>query len=287
MPWSAPGQMGLMEDALLRKPDAMQYHPIDPYMFKPVLDRYKVAGIPVYQQDEPITSEGVTGCARFDGETMGHTAALFMAEYAKKAGKKINALLINGDLGSGVGRTRAAGFKAGILENSDVLNLTIESAQCNWTETLAADAVMSIVPSHPEVNAIYEAGSMTGGVIEGLRSTGRLYPVGAEKHIFIVANDDAPRTLQGISEGYVDGCVEHSAYKEPEIGFLQLINHTVLGLPIQRDIQIASHVFTPEEVGTDVWNLSWGNLVENNTDIGSLPIDGFGYIEFGVPYQGE
>ena len=279
MPYDAAGQLAIVEDLYNLQPDALILWSIEESMMLPILNQYQAAGIDVYQEDHEILSPVIIGCSRHSGLGMGRSGGIFAMETAQKLNKQFKALVINGNLAATPGILRPLGFKTIAYDNPQWLTVILESVQCMWQDAPAQDATMDIMPSHPEINCIFEPGGMLGGVIEGLRSLGMLYPVGDPNHIFVIGLNDDGRAPAYLEEGWIDGAIEHSTYKTCGESFKMFLFYTCMGqsLPV-RDQVLDSVIYTPADMGTEMWNLSWDVLARDGVPMEEIPIIDWGYL---------
>jgi len=279
IPYNSMGQLAIVEDIYLLHPDALILWSIEEAMMLPILEKYQADGIDVYQEDHEIMSPAIIGCSRHSGLGMGRAGGFFAMETAEKLNKPYKALIVNGYLGATPGIVRPLGFKTIAYDNPQWLQVIAETPECMWNDAPAADAVMAMIPANPEINCIFEAGGMLGGVIEGLRSIGELYPVGHPDHIFVTGLNDDGRAPGYIEDGWIDGAIEHSTYKTMGESFKMFVFHTCLGqtLPV-RDQVLDSVIYTKDMIGTDMWDLSWDVLVRDGVAMEDIPIIDWGYL---------
>jgi ABC-type sugar transport system substrate-binding protein len=279
IPYDPAGQLAVVEDLYNMQIDALILWSIEESMMLPILNQYQTAGIDVYQEDHEILSPVIIGCARHSGLGMGRDGGFFAMETAQKLNKQFKALIINGYLGATPGIVRPLGFKTIAYDNPQWLTIVAESVECMWQDAPAQDATMDIMPAHPEINCIFEPGGMLGGVIEGLRSLGMLYPVGDPNHIFVIGLNDDGRAPDYIEQGWIDGAIEHSTYKSVSESFKMVLLHTCMGesLPV-RDQVMESVIYTPDDIGTDMWNLSWDILARDGVPMDQIPLIDWGYL---------
>jgi ABC-type sugar transport system substrate-binding protein len=225
----------------------------------PILNQYQAAGIDVYQEDHEILSPVIIGCARHSGLGMGRAGGFFTMETAQELNKQFKALIINGYLGATPGIVRPLGFKTIAYDNPQWLTVVAESVECMWQDAPAQDATMDIMPSHPEINCIY--------------------PVGDPNHIFVIGLNDDGRAPDYIEQGWIDGAIEHSTYKSSTESFKMFLFHTCMGqtLPV-RDQVMDSIIYTPDDIGTDMWNLSWDVLARDEVPMEEIPLIDWGYL---------
>ena len=282
IPYDPMGQLEVVEDIYNLEPDALLLWSIEESMFLPVLERYAADGIDVFQEDHEILSPHIIGCSRHSGLGMGRAGGFYAMETAQKLNKPFKALIVHGYLGATPGIVRPLGFETIAYDNPQWLQVIAETPECMWNDAPAADAVMSIVPANPEINCIMEVGGMLGGVIEGLRSIGQLYPVGHPDHIFVIGLNDDGRAPGYIEEGWIDGAIEHSTYKTCGNSFKMFLMYTCMGqsLPV-RDLVMDSVVYDQSFIGTEAWDLSWDVLVRSGMAMEDIPLIDWGYL--GIP----
>jgi hypothetical protein len=103
--------------------------------------------------------------------------------------------------------------------------------------------------------------------------------VGHPDHIFVIGLNDDGRAPGYIEEGWIDGAIEHSNYKTMAESFKMFIFHTCLGqtLPV-RDQVLDSIIYTPDMIGTEMWNLSWDVLNREGVAMEDMPLIDWGYL---------
>jgi len=255
---------------------------IEEAMMLPILEKYQAAGIDVYQEDHEILSPAIIGCSRHSGIGLGRAGGFHAIERARELNKPYKALLVHGYLGATPGIVRPLGFQTIAYDNPQWLQVIAETPECMWNDAPAADAVMSILPANPAINCIFEAGGMIGGVIEGLRAIGQLYPVGHPDHIYVTGMNDDGRAPEYIEKGWIDGAIEHSPLKTCGNSFKMFLIHTCLGQPLpERDVVLDSVVYDQSFIGTEAWNLSWDVLKYQGVAVEDMPLIDWGYL--GIP----
>ena len=282
IPYDPMGQLAIVEDIYLMQPDALILWSIEEAMMLPILEKYQAAGIDVYQEDHEILSPAIIGCSRHSGIGLGRAGGFRCIERARELNITYKALLVHGYLGATPGIVRPLGFQTIAYDNPQWLQVIAETPECMWNDAPAADAVMAMLPANPEINCIFEAGGMLGGVIEGLRSIGQLYPVGHPDHIFVTGLNDDGRAPEYIEEGWIDGAIEHSTYKTCGNSFKMFLLHTCMGQTLpERDVVLDSVVYDQSFIGTEAWNLSWDVLKYEGVAVEDYPLIDWGYL--GIP----
>ena len=234
--------------------DAIIITAVDTSAVAPAIEKAADAGIPAFGIGDDVVSDRFVSASWHDYMAIGEESAKQFVKIATETGKPLTVYEIWGIMGITSAQARHVGLHK--AEENPLIKIT-EGPECSWSPALAATAVMDVFSTHPEWNAVYEMGSMSGGVIEGLRTIGRLYPSGDARHVYLVATDEPPDAVQGIRDGYVDACVGHSPYEEMDVCMKAAMKYVCLGKPVDRYYFCPMYAVTPENMDSP---LCWGNL---------------------------
>jgi ABC-type sugar transport system substrate-binding protein len=132
-----------------------------------------------------------------------------MGEDAAKAtgealGGKGAALSLMGDLATINGRDRSAGYRDYLAKNFP--NIKLIEKPTYWKSDVATSVTQTVVTATPDLGAIYmqtDAG-MIAGVLNVLKSAGKLKKVGEPGHVFLVGIDGSSQALQAVRDGWLD-----------------------------------------------------------------------------------
>ncbi|GAI88807.1 unnamed protein product, partial [marine sediment metagenome] len=102
---------------------------------------------------------------------------------------------------------RHAGFHTAV--DASPLITVIESSDSNWSPEQAANITMDMLLTNPEIGGVFSHGGEAPGVVEGLRSIGRLTPLDDPDHIIVATNDIDTLVAQSVIDGTVDACGSH------------------------------------------------------------------------------
>jgi ABC-type sugar transport system substrate-binding protein len=116
-------------------------------------------------------------------------------------------LSLMGDQATLNGRDRTNGFAD--CMKKDFPNIRVIAQPTYWQAEKATAIAQTIVTSTPDLGAIYMQSDavMLPGVLNVLKSAGKLKKVGEPGHIFLVSIDGTPFAMQKIREGELDAAV--------------------------------------------------------------------------------
>jgi ABC-type sugar transport system substrate-binding protein len=157
--------------------------------------------VPVVSVDIGPSGGTVAMIVRADNLGMGREACQAVG---KGLGGKGIALSLLGDQATINGRDRTAAFNE--CMKKDYPDVKIIEQPTYWKTDKATAAAQTVVTSTPELGAIYMQSDsvMTAGVINVLKSAGKLKKVGEAGHIFLIGIDGTPYAIQQVREGWMD-----------------------------------------------------------------------------------
>ena len=260
-------QIAQMETIIQQKPDAILIFPVDGNALVPVCEKAVEAGIPVFNIDAPVNSEVITCYVTYNDWNIGKACADWLIN--NTGDEKINVYVLWGAFSMDIAHWRHDGFVDELKKYPEKVTI-MEGPDCGWQSEKAMDAIMSAWPSHPELNAIYQPGGMTEGVVEAFRSLDRLYPAGDPKHVYFCTSDEDPSNMKGLREGYIDIIATHSHWVMMDIAVKAILNKVILGREVPKIIRIPSVGVTLDNVDDPgpEWgqDLFWGEKDRSNFD---------------------
>jgi ABC-type sugar transport system substrate-binding protein len=157
--------------------------------------------VPVVSLDIGPAGGKAAMIVRANNYKMGDEACMATGKALKGKG---SALSLMGDLATINGRDRSAGYRDCLAKNFPDIKLIEKPTY--WKSDVATTVTQTVVTATPDLGAIFMQtdGGMTSGVLNVLKSAGRLKPVGEEGHVFLVGIDGAPQALNAIREGWLD-----------------------------------------------------------------------------------
>jgi ribose transport system substrate-binding protein len=198
-------QIGLVDDVIRNKPDAIVLAPFDAKAMVPAVDRLSAAGIPVTNVNERLSGGSVVSYVGTDD----YELALATARYLVKAmGDKGNVVILEGPDNVPAGVARVKGFKDALKEFPDVKLVASKSA--NYARVAAADVMKSLLRTYPPIDGVLAANDpMAIGAAEQLKTankTALVVGINAGKEVldFIKSGDILG---SGDANGFVQGCL--------------------------------------------------------------------------------
>lgn len=179
-------------------------NPTDSQAIIPALAAAESSGIPVVAIDMAPAGGKVAMIVRADNIQMGRTACETLGELIGGEGKVLS---LQGDQATTNGRDRTTGFNDCMAEKYP--SVEIIEQPTDWQSDKAATAAQTVLGSTPDLKAIYMQSDsvMLNGVLNALKSAGRLHPRGEEGHVYTISVDATPFALEQIRAGYLDAAV--------------------------------------------------------------------------------
>lgn len=170
----------------------------------PALNFAETKKIPAVSIDMGPAGGKAAMVVRADNIRMGEDACQHMG---KALGGKGIVLSLMGDQATLNGRDRTSGFDNCMKKNFAAIKVIEQPTY--WHTDKATSIAQTVVTSTPNLGGIYMQSDavMLAGVLNVLKSAGRLEPVGSQKHIVLVTIDGTPLALQKIREGWVDAAI--------------------------------------------------------------------------------
>ena len=157
-----PEQLGLVDEVLRNKPDAIVLAPFDPKAMVPAVDKLNAAGIPVTNVNERLAGGSVVAYVGTDDYQLALTTARYLI---KAMGGKGNIVILEGpeNLPTSIARVKA--YKDVLKEFPEVKLLASKSA--NYARTPAIDVMKSFLRLYPQIDGVLAANDpMAIGAIE-------------------------------------------------------------------------------------------------------------------------
>ena len=160
--------------------------------------------VPVVAIDMGPASGKAVMVVRADNIRMGADACALVG---KALGGKGVVLSLMGDQATQNGRDRTSGFAD--CMKKDFPNIKVIQQPTYWQAEKAAAIAQTIVTSTPDLGAIYMQSDavMLPGVLNVLKTAGKLKKVGEPGHIFLVSIDGTPFAHEKIRDGYLDAAI--------------------------------------------------------------------------------
>lgn len=264
--WDLNRQIGFFEDFATMGKDVVVCQGVDIYALTSAVRSTQAKGITVIATNNPMLDKDdnlvADFCVHTPDRDMGKAGADIMGE--KAAGKKVKVVQIMGNLANMNARERSEYFQKG-LEKYPNIEL-VDSVEAEWFSDKAYDLLSDLLTATPDIWGVFiHSDGMLPGVWAALKQANKLYPVGDEKHVFLVSINGDPVGLKGIREGVQDVIIEHSAY-----------GHAIISA--KAALMVAKGIDYPESPGNNIQTTTSIVTIEN-VDDPSL------WGNFGIPHD--
>lgn len=281
--FSVESQLSSYEDAVIKGYDGLITMPVDSAASVETIDKVSEQGLKCFNLDHLIPTSNILGTATHDQVSMGRVVGQWLVDKAEETGEHITVFEIWGLMSMEGAQRRHKGFHEAVDGNPNIT--VIESADAQWSNDLANTYVTEVLPTHPEINAIWSMGAMVQGVTEALGSIDRLYPAGDPNHVYQLSCDEDPGSCTNIRLAYLDGAALHSPWEEGDAAMKAMLTYVCLGLPVPREQVFDSFVIDTENIddsGRYGAPMVWGEMMQQVTDFNAWPVlEGYpeGFIE--------
>lgn len=178
--------------------------PTDSDAIVPALNFAASRKVPVVDIDIAPAGGKVDMIVRADNIRMGEDACHLVGKHLDGKGTVLSMM---GDQATTNGRDRTTGFADCMKKDFPQIKLIQEPTY--WKTDKATAIAQTVVTSTPGLGAIYMQSDsvMLAGVLNVLKSAGKLTKVGAPHHIYLVSIDGTPLALRKIREGLLDAAI--------------------------------------------------------------------------------
>jgi ABC-type sugar transport system substrate-binding protein len=210
-------QLEQVNDAIAQKVDGIIIIPQDGESAVTIAGAANKAGVPIGVFNRPPSNKNNKSLvAVANNESIAEQAMTFMAEEARKLGKKVTPLIMVGDLGDPNAVGRRKGFMNVYEKNKDIFNEVIE-VPTKWDANVALTNLKSALQANPEVGLIFTSSDFMYPQIKAvLEPLGKWKPIGDAKHVILGGIDGDSTAGKLMDEGYVDATGVQDLYFEAE-----------------------------------------------------------------------
>jgi ribose transport system substrate-binding protein len=212
-PDSIPEQMSQIEDAIIHRPDAIVFIPVDYKAMVPGVEKFGAAGIPVVNISDHLDSGEVVGFYGYDEEELAlHTGRYLL----QRLGGKGNVVIIEGVGGSANNQFRLAGYRRALGEFPSVKVLASQPA--NFQRLQALQVMENLLQTHPKIDGVMSANeSMALGAIEALE--------GANREALVVGFGGTTDAIDAIKQGRLLATGDNDGFLQGCLGMMAAIRH--------------------------------------------------------------
>ena len=184
--------------------NALIVNPADSQAIVPVVKYANDKNVPIVMIDIAPAGGKTFMIVRADNKAIGAKAC---EAVGKATGGKGKVLSLMGDQATTNGRDRSTGFNE--CMKAQFPGITVIEKPTDWKADKAASEAQTVVTTTPDLKAIYMQSDsvMLAGVLNVLKSGGKLTKVGEPNHIFLASVDGTPYAMEQIRGGLLDVAV--------------------------------------------------------------------------------
>lgn len=229
-------QLEQIQNFITRQVDGIIVVPKDAKTIIPVIKAANQANIPIVLFNRPPAksdAQSVTVVA--DNYAITKATVEFMAEQAKKSGKKHKAMILIGDLGDVNSIGRRDGFEDVVKQYPEVIEV-VARVPTEWNQEKALAGTVNALQANPDINFIFTSSDfLLPSIISALKSINRYKKIGEEGHVLLGGFDGDPLAYQMLKEGYLDADGVQDVYFEAS-ACVQAILDMKAGKPVPEQI---------------------------------------------------
>lgn len=198
-------QLEQIRAAIARGVDGIIIIPQDGESAVTIVGEANKAGVPIGVFNRPPANRSKPALVVVaDNLKISEQAVAYMAEQAKKLGRKVTPLILVGDLGDSNAVARRQGFMNVIQTNPDLFNEVIE-VPTKWDAVTAQANLEAALQRNPNVDLIFTSSDfMYPQVRAVLEPLGKWKKIGEPGHVILGGVDGDLRAARWMKEGYVD-----------------------------------------------------------------------------------
>ncbi|HSV99586.1 MAG TPA: sugar ABC transporter substrate-binding protein [Sedimentisphaerales bacterium] len=182
------------------------------------------AGVPIGVFNRPPANKSNAAIVVVaDNERISELAVSYMAEQARRLGRKATPLILVGDLGDNNAVARRKGFMNVIEKNPDLFNAVIE-VPTKWDAVTAQANLEAAMQSNPGVDFIFTSSDQMYPQIRAvLEPLGKWKKIGDPGHVILGGVDGDARAARWMKEGYVDATGVQDLFYEADALLTELL----------------------------------------------------------------
>lgn len=198
-------QLEQVRDCITQGVDGIIIIPQDGSSAVTIVNEANAAKIPIGVFNRPPADDsGKALVAVADNRDVSKQTNTYLAEVAGKLGRKVQPLIMVGDLSDQNALARRDGFYDVIKANPDLFEKPIE-VQTNWDAATGLANLQSAVQANPNIDVLFTSSDFLFPQIKAvLEPLGKWKAVGEKGHVIMGGLDGDSRACGLIKDGYVD-----------------------------------------------------------------------------------
>ncbi|MBX9846489.1 MAG: sugar ABC transporter substrate-binding protein [Xanthobacteraceae bacterium] len=204
-PDSIPEQLSQVEDAIVKKPNAILFTPVDYKALVPAIDKMTAAKIPVIGMTDRPAGGQLVAFVGVDDHRLGLETSISLF---KAMGGKGNVIALEGVKGTLTSTDRMRGFTDALKQFPNIK--LIASQPANYQRLQALQVMENLMQTHPQIDGVFAANdAMATGVVEALAAANRKALVvginGSKEAVDLIKGGKMYAT--GSSDPFMQGCL--------------------------------------------------------------------------------
>ena len=246
-------QTRLVEDWIVKKPDAFVFVPVDYKALVPSIQKANTAGIPIVNYNNKMTDVNIVTYVGSDDEVMEYEIC---KDLFKSMGGKGKIVHIDGVPAAITAQDRKKGFERAVKETPGIEVLASQPG--NYRRLPAVQVFENLMQRFPVIDAVVSANDdMAVGIAEALAAAGR---GGKTK---VIGIDGIPDATAAIAAGKMFATADFSGHDQAYLAVTAAVRH-LRGQPVPKEIMlpvvivnkdnVTKFMKTPEERDPPDWN---------------------------------
>jgi inositol transport system substrate-binding protein len=256
-------QLEQIQDCITQDVDGIIFIPQDGESAVTIIGAANDADVPIAAFNRPPADDSRPAIvAVADNREISRQTNEYLAEQARALGRKVQPLIMVGDLGDENAVARRDGFFDVVNANPDLFETPIE-VETKWDATTAQQNLQSALQANPDIDLLFTSSDFMYPQIQSLlEQQGRWAPVGEEGHVILGGLDGDNRACNLMRDGYVDATGVQDLFRESEDAISALTEAIANGetQPAERLVD-PGFALTQDNLGEREQDM-WGCVVE-------------------------
>jgi ribose transport system substrate-binding protein len=232
-------QTRLVEDWIVKKPDAFVFVPVDYKALVPSIQKANKAGIPIINYNNKMTDIEKVTFIGSDDELFEYEICKYLFKSMNGKGKVVH---IDGVPAAITAQMRKKGFERAVKEFPGIEVLASQPGQ--YRRLPASQVFENLMQRFPEIDAVVSANDdMAVGIVEALHAAGR---GGKTK---VIGIDGIPDAIQAIAEGKMFATVDFSGHDQSYLAVQAAVRH-LKGEKVPAEILLPVFIIDKSNVNT-------------------------------------
>ena len=224
-PDSIPEQLSQVEDAIIKKPNAALFTPVDYKALVPAIDRMVNANIPVIGMTDRPAGGAILSFVGVDDHRLGLETSINLF---KAMGGKGNVIALEGVKGTLTSADRMRGFNDALKQFPNIK--LVASQPANYQRLQALQVMENLMQTHAQVDGVFAANdAMATGVVEALSA--------ANRKALVVGINGSKEAVDLIKAGKMHASGSSDPFMQGCLGLLTTIR-ALRKMPIAKELMV-------------------------------------------------